>query len=208
MSIQFLRRSSFIFFAVSLFTHALIFGAAVLLPQMLQNKNVKFLPLGPITTLNISFHPSHQLGAFQKKQTKGCQKSIPTKINTQGHLLAHVRKTKNIESSTATYHKTSHSQEKAIHIPLSHLNASSFNQQPQYPEEAENQGIEAKCLVKIIIDPSGSIAHIQSLASPNECPSPFVRELHHTLKHWKFHNPQSNNVETIVPIDFKLSDYH
>lgn len=208
MLIQFLRRSSFIFFTVSLCTHALIFGAAMLLPQIFQNKSAKLLPLGQTTTFNVSFQPTHKHGTLHKKQPRGYQKSTSTKINIQGHLISNTHKVKNVESSIATTYKTSSSPEKIIHIPLSNLNASSSNQQPQYPEEAENQGIEAKCLVKIIIDPSGSIVKIQSLASSKECPNPFMQEVQHTLKQWKFDNPQSRNVETIVPIDFKLSDYH
>ncbi len=209
MIVKLLHRTSFLFFILSLFAHAIIFGAALLLPQIFQNTTIKPLPLGNITTFNVSFSPSQNIGSLVPPKSTGCQKPILKKLKLPGHSLSH--KQTNIsrkESAIATHHQNlPDEQEKILVVDISSLSASHMNQQPTYPEEAEKNGTEAKCLIKILIDKNGVIKKIRSLVSSTECSPVFMQEIQNSLKHWRFTNPGSSNIETIVPIDFKLSDY-
>ncbi|MBA4249757.1 MAG: hypothetical protein C0432_03190 [Candidatus Puniceispirillum sp.] len=209
MIIQFVRRSSFLFFVLSMFAHAFIFGAALLLPQIFQNTKIKSLPLGNITTFNVSFLTSQNLGSLVQKKQMGYPKTMTRELKKQGLALSKKQTIPHKESAIASHRQHLPVEpEKIMVVDISSLSASQSNQQPPYPEEAEKNGIEAKCLVKILIDRNGHIQKIRPLSSSTECSPIFMQEIQNSLKHWKFNNPQSSNIETVVPIDFKLSDYY
>ncbi|MES2253008.1 MAG: energy transducer TonB [Pseudomonadota bacterium] len=78
------------------------------------------------------------------------------------------------------------------------------NQHPIYPEEARQDGLEATCLLKILISPNGTVHAAEAINSSQRCPACFAKAAQKTLLTWRFTPQRSGYTERIVPIEFKL----
>jgi len=79
------------------------------------------------------------------------------------------------------------------------------NKDPIYPEEARQDGLEATCIVKLLICPNGTIHSVKIMSTSQSCPACFGKAAQKTLSAWRFSPHKSAYTERIVPIEFKLN---
>jgi outer membrane biosynthesis protein TonB len=77
------------------------------------------------------------------------------------------------------------------------------NEYPLYPEEAKQQGLEAKFLAYLKVNTKGFVEEINFY--DQSIPLPLKKATQRALKSWKFYRTKNTNAYISVPIEFVLS---
>lgn len=129
-------------------------------------------------------------------------------LNSSNSEEATVKKTtaqKNNEGKLSVQKASTISRTNSQGSSLPDIVANPGNKQPIYPESARADGIEATCFMKLRILKNGTVDAV-ALDNLKSCPAIFVKSAQKALLSWTFSKHQSEYIEKVVPVIFKLSE--